>query len=128
MKKSYIIAAASVFAAGTLATAAHAQSTNKCYGINACKGAERLQQLQDLMQGQERLQGSGHGRHRHVARVHRSGRQPDELTDAPTATNRRSGEGAPRLPVCGALSFCFRATAIVRNGSSRIDHAILNLV
>ncbi len=38
MKKSYIIAAASVFAAGTLATAGHAQSTNKCYGINACKG------------------------------------------------------------------------------------------
>ena len=35
MKKSYIITAASVFAAGALATAAQAQSTNKCYGINA---------------------------------------------------------------------------------------------
>ncbi len=38
MKKSYIIAAASVFAAGALATATQAQTTNKCYGINACKG------------------------------------------------------------------------------------------
>ena len=38
MKKSLVIAAASVFAAGALATAGHAQTTNKCYGINACKG------------------------------------------------------------------------------------------
>ena len=39
MNKSLIIAAASVFAAGTLAAAqAQAQATNHCAGVNACKG------------------------------------------------------------------------------------------
>ena len=39
MNKNLIIStAAALFAAGTIATAAHAQSTNKCYGVNACKG------------------------------------------------------------------------------------------
>ena len=85
MKKSYIIAAASVFAAGTLATAGSRAVDQQVLRHQCLQGAERLQQLQDLVQGQERLQGSGHGRHRHVARVHRSGRQPDELTGAPTA-------------------------------------------
>jgi hypothetical protein len=36
-KRTLIITAASIFAAGTLATAAHAESV-KCGGANACKG------------------------------------------------------------------------------------------
>ena len=59
MKKSYIITAASVFAAGTLATAAHAQSTNKCYGINACKGQSACNSYKTSCKGQNACKGQG---------------------------------------------------------------------
>lgn len=59
MKKSYIVAAASVFAAGTLATAAHAQSTNKCYGINACKGQSACNSYRTSCKGKNACKGQG---------------------------------------------------------------------
>ena len=37
-KRTLIATAVSIFAAGTLATAAHAQSGVKCGATNACKG------------------------------------------------------------------------------------------
>ncbi|MBL6615538.1 MAG: hypothetical protein ISP45_16115 [Reyranella sp.] len=36
-KRTFVATAAALFAAGTLATAGHAQ-TAKCIGLNACKG------------------------------------------------------------------------------------------
>jgi uncharacterized membrane protein len=59
MKKSYIIAAASVFAVGALATAAHAQSTNKCYGINACKGQSACASYKTSCKGKNACKGQG---------------------------------------------------------------------
>jgi uncharacterized membrane protein len=59
MKKSYIITAASVFAAGALATTAHAQSTNKCYGINACKGQSACSSYKTSCKGQNACKGQG---------------------------------------------------------------------
>ena len=37
-RKLIISTAAVLFAAATVATAAHGQATNRCYGINSCKG------------------------------------------------------------------------------------------
>ena len=59
MKKSYIIAAASVFAAGALATAGHAQTTNKCYGINACKGQSACNSYKTSCKGKNACKGQG---------------------------------------------------------------------
>src|SRR6478735_3721730 len=59
VKKSYLIAAASVFAAGTLATASHAQGTNKCYGINACKGQSACSSYKTSCKGQNACKGQG---------------------------------------------------------------------
>jgi len=59
MKKSYIITAASVFAAGALATAAQAQSTNKCYGINAWKGQSACSSYKTSCKGQNACKGQG---------------------------------------------------------------------
>ena len=59
MKKSYVIAAASVFAAGALATAAHGQATNKCYGINACKGQSACASYKTSCKGKNACKGQG---------------------------------------------------------------------
>ena len=51
--------AAALFAAGTLATAAHAQSTNKCYGINACKGLSACASYKTSCKGKNSCKGQG---------------------------------------------------------------------
>ena len=50
---------AAVFAAGTLATAAHAQGTNKCYGINACKGQSACNSYKTSCKGKNACKGKG---------------------------------------------------------------------
>ena len=60
MNKNLIIStAAALFAAGTIATAAHAQSTNKCYGINACKGQSACNSYKTSCKGQNACKGQG---------------------------------------------------------------------
>jgi uncharacterized membrane protein len=60
MDKKFIIStAAALFAAGTIATAAHAQSTNKCYGVNACKGQSACQSYRTSCKGQNACKGKG---------------------------------------------------------------------
>ena len=61
MDKKFIIStAAALFAAGTLATAAHAQSTNKCYGVNACKGQSACKRsYRTSCKGQNACKGQG---------------------------------------------------------------------
>ena len=60
MNKNLIIStAAALFAAGTIATAAHAQSTNKCYGINACKGQSACKSYRTSCKGQNACKGQG---------------------------------------------------------------------
>ena len=58
-KKLIISTAAALFAAGTIATAAHAQSTNKCYGINACKGQSACKSYRTSCKGQNACKGQG---------------------------------------------------------------------
>ena len=60
MNKNLIIStAAALFAAGTIATAAHAQSTNKCYGVNACKGQSACKSANNACKGQNACKGKG---------------------------------------------------------------------
>jgi uncharacterized membrane protein len=60
MNKNLIIStAAALFAAGTIATAAHAQSTNKCYGVNACKGQSACKSYRTSCKGQNACKGQG---------------------------------------------------------------------
>ena len=60
MDRKFIIStAAALFAAGTLATAAHAQSTNKCYGINACKGQSACNSYKTSCKGKNACKGQG---------------------------------------------------------------------
>jgi hypothetical protein len=58
MKKSLIIAAASVFAAGTFA-GAQAQTTNHCAGVNACKGQSACKTANSSCKGQNACKGQG---------------------------------------------------------------------
>jgi uncharacterized membrane protein len=60
MDKKFIIStAAALFAAGTIATAAHAQGTNKCYGVNACKGQSACASTRTSCKGQNACKGKG---------------------------------------------------------------------
>jgi len=60
MDKKFIIStAAALFAAGTIATAVHAQSTNKCYGVNACKGQSACKSTRTSCKGLNACKGQG---------------------------------------------------------------------
>ena len=50
-KRTLVATAAALFAAGTLATAAHAQTT-KCGGVNACKGTSACKSANSACKGQ----------------------------------------------------------------------------
>ena len=58
-KKFIITTAAALFAAGTIATAAHAQGTNKCYGVNACKGQSACKGGNHACKGLNACKGQG---------------------------------------------------------------------
>ncbi len=58
MKMSFVIAAASLFAAGTIATAAHAEGV-KCGGVNACKGQSACKGANNSCKGQNACKGQG---------------------------------------------------------------------
>jgi hypothetical protein len=58
MKKSFIIAAVSAFAAGAIATAAHADGV-KCGGVNACKGQSACKTANSSCKGQNACKGQG---------------------------------------------------------------------
>jgi hypothetical protein len=57
-KRTFLITAASVFAAGTIATAAHAEGV-KCLGANACKGQSACKGGQSPAKGQNACKGQG---------------------------------------------------------------------
>jgi len=57
-KRTLIITAASIFAAGTLATAAHAESV-KCGGATACKGQSACAGKANSCSGQNACKGQG---------------------------------------------------------------------
>ena len=57
-KRTFLITAASVFAAGTLATAAHAAGV-KCSGVNACKGQSACKMGSSSCKGQNACKGQG---------------------------------------------------------------------
>ncbi len=57
-KRSLVIAAASVFAASTLATAAFADGV-KCGGTNACKGQSACKSATNSCKGQNACKGQG---------------------------------------------------------------------
>ena len=60
MKSKLIVStAAALFAAGTIATATHAQTTNKCYGINACKGQSACNSYKTSCKGKNACKGQG---------------------------------------------------------------------
>jgi uncharacterized membrane protein len=60
MDRKFIFStAAALFAAGTLATAAHAQSTNKCYGVNSCKGQGACASYRTSCKGKNACKGKG---------------------------------------------------------------------
>src|SRR4030095_3745903 len=57
MKKSFVVAA-SLFAAGTIATAAHGQGI-KCGGVNACKFQSACKGARNACRGQNACKGQG---------------------------------------------------------------------
>ena len=57
-KRTLIITAASMFAAGTLGTAAHAESV-KCGGDNDCKGQSACAGITNSCSGQNACKGQG---------------------------------------------------------------------
>jgi len=57
-KRTLLITAASVFAASTLATTAHAEGV-KCVGANACKGQSACKGGQSSAKGQNSCKGQG---------------------------------------------------------------------
>jgi len=57
--KLIVSTAAALFAAGTIATATHAQTTNKCYGINACKGQSSCSSYKTSCKGKNACKGQG---------------------------------------------------------------------
>jgi hypothetical protein len=57
-KRNFLMIAASVFAAGTIATAAHAEGV-KCVGANACKGQSACKGGQSPAKGQNACKGQG---------------------------------------------------------------------
>jgi hypothetical protein len=57
-KRTLVATAAALFAAGTLATAAHAQAT-KCSGVNACKGTSACKTANSACKGQNACKGKG---------------------------------------------------------------------
>ncbi len=68
MNKSFIVAAASMFAAGALVTAASAQTVSSptfggtslaCKGINACKGQSACKSSTNACKGQNSCKGKG---------------------------------------------------------------------
>ena len=58
-RKFIITTAAALFAAGTIATAAYGQSTNRCYGVNACKGQSACKSTRTSCKGQNACKGQG---------------------------------------------------------------------
>jgi uncharacterized membrane protein len=58
-KRFIASAAAALFAAGTITTAAHAQSTNKCYGVNSCKGQSACASYRTSCKGKNACKGKG---------------------------------------------------------------------
>ena len=57
-KRTIIATAVSIFAAGGLVTAAHAQSI-KCSGANACKGQSACKSTRTSCKGQNACKGQG---------------------------------------------------------------------
>lgn len=58
-RKLIIGTAAALFAAATVATAAHGQATNKCYGINSCKGQGACKSARTSCKGKNTCKGQG---------------------------------------------------------------------
>ena len=60
MDKKFIASTlAGLFATATMATAAHAQSTNKCYGVNSCKGQSACASYRTSCKGKNSCRGKG---------------------------------------------------------------------
>ena len=57
-KRTIIATAVSIFAAGTFATAAHADGV-KCSGVNACKGQSACKGAANSCKGQNACKGQG---------------------------------------------------------------------
>jgi len=57
-KRTFVATAAAIFAAGTLATVAHAE-TAKCSGLNACKGQSACKTANSACKGQNACKGQG---------------------------------------------------------------------
>jgi hypothetical protein len=57
-KRTFLATAAAVFAAGTLATAAHAETVH-CGGANACKGQSACKSASNDCKGQNACKGQG---------------------------------------------------------------------
>jgi hypothetical protein len=57
-KRTIIATAAAIFAAGTFATAAHADGV-KCGGVNACKGQSSCKGATNSCKGQNACKGQG---------------------------------------------------------------------
>jgi len=57
-KRTLVATAAALFAAGSLATTAHAQ-TAKCSGVNACKGTSACKSANSACKGQNACKGQG---------------------------------------------------------------------
>ncbi len=57
-RKTFIATAAAIFAAGTFASAAHAEGV-KCGGVNSCKGTSACKTASSACKGQNACKGQG---------------------------------------------------------------------
>jgi len=58
-KKLFASTAAALFAATAIASAAHGQATNKCYGVNSCKGQSACNSSRTFCKGKNACKGKG---------------------------------------------------------------------
>jgi hypothetical protein len=74
-KRTIIGTAAAIFAAGTFATAAHADGI-KCGGVNACKGQSSCKGASNSCKGQNACKGQGFSETRDVVSCQNQGGKP----------------------------------------------------
>jgi hypothetical protein len=58
-RKTLVATATAIFAAGTLASAAHGQAGVKCSGANSCKGTSACKTASSACKGQNSCKGQG---------------------------------------------------------------------
>ena len=109
-RKTLIATATAIFAAGSFATAAHADGV-KCSGVNSCKGTSACKMALVVLQGPERLQGPGLDRDDRRDQLHQAGRQGGAVVTAIVYGEKGAARDRGALFICksGLRKYCSAA-------------------